>query len=77
MTRAFWTNIRPSQADGRTLGSKYRPLKLTADPIRPTNSPLKVGVALAFNGVALFKVGVARATPKVYKSPPLAAPPTL
>ena len=30
-----------------------------------------VGVALACIGVALFEVGVARATPKVYKSPPL------
>ena len=37
--------------------------------------PLKfifnVGVALAGIGDARFEVGVARATPKVYKSPPL------
>ena len=30
-----------------------------------------VGVALTCIGVALFEVEVARATPKVYKSPPL------
>ena len=33
----------------------------------------QVGVAFAGIGVALFEVGVARATPKVYKSPPLLA----
>ena len=33
----------------------------------------KVGVAFARIGVALFEVGVARATPKVYKSPRLCA----
>ena len=31
-----------------------------------------VGVALTGIGVAPFEVGVARATPKVYKPPPLA-----
>ena len=44
----------------------------TAEPLRPTNGPLPSwGVALARIGVAIFKVRVARATPNVYKSPPL------
>ena len=33
----------------------------------------QVGVALEGIGVALFEVRVARATPKVYKYPPLAS----
>ena len=37
----------------------------------------QVGVALACIGVALFKVRIARATPKVYKSPPLGVATTL
>ena len=41
------------------------------DHLNPTNGPFEVGVELACIGVALFEVGVARATPKVYKSPPL------
>ena len=51
--------------------SKDLPQKLTADHLSPTNGPFQVGVALACIGVALLEVGVARATPKVYKSPPL------
>ena len=41
------------------------------DRLNPTNGHFQVGVALACIGVALFEVEVARATPKVYKSPPL------
>ena len=56
--------------------SKDLPRNLTADRLSPTNGPLQVGVALACIGVALLEVGVARATPKVYKSPPLHPSPT-
>ena len=52
-----------SQAGGRPLRSKDLPRKLTADHRSPTNGPLQVGVALAYIGVALLEVGVARATP--------------
>ena len=38
---------------------------------RPLKFIFNVGVALAGIGDARFEVGVARATPKVYKSPPL------
>ena len=51
--------------------SKNLPRNLIADHLSPSNGPLEVGVALACMWVALFEVRVARATPKVYKSPPL------
>ena len=50
---------------------KDLPRNLTAGHLSPTNGPVQIGVALACIGVALFEVGVAHATPKVYKSPPL------
>ena len=61
----------PSHAEGRPLSSKDRPPKLTADPPWPKLLIFQVGVALACIGVALSEDGFARATPKVYKSPPL------
>ena len=51
--------------------SKDLPQKLKANDLSPTTGPLQVGVALACIGVVLFEVRVARATSKVYKSPPL------
>ena len=51
--------------------SKDLPRNLTSDHVSPTNGSLQVAVALACIGVAPFEVGVARATPKVYKYPPL------
>ena len=54
--------------------SKDLPHKLTAYHLSLTNGPFQVGVALSCIGVALLEVGVACATPKVYKSPPLKRP---
>ena len=46
--------------------SKDLPQKLTGSHLSPTSGPIQVGVALACIGVALFEVGAARATPRVY-----------
>ena len=64
-------NTRPSQADESPFYVEDCPPKPTANPLEPTNVLPQVGVALACIGFSLFEVGDGRATPKVYKSPPL------
>ena len=51
--------------------SKDLPRKLTAEHLSLTHGFSQVWVALPCIGAALFEVGVARAIPKAYESPPL------
>ena len=60
--------LRPTEGPAR---SKDLPRKLTAEHLSLTHGFSQVGVALPCIGAALFEVGVARAIPKAYESPPL------